>query len=166
MILYLCRHGAAVQGDGMADEERTLTEEGVEKMHRAAKGFARLEPDVRIILTSPLLRARETADILQEALGKAQGRQPKLALCPGLSPPGRLEATLTALRPLLHGAAPGGALLVGHEPYLSHWIGKLCFGRDGSLEMKKGAIAALEFGSDLHAARLLWLMPPAALRMI
>lgn len=164
MILYLCRHGIAEEAEGrLRDEERALTDEGVRKFRRGARGFASLEPNVTHILTSPLVRARQTADLLQEALARSQKAAPKLRGSNALKPPGKLEHLLQELRDMPEAE---GVVAVGHEPSLSVFLGLLCFGRDGMCEVKKGGIAAIELDEEVREGKLLWLMTGAQLRGI
>ena len=163
MILYLCRHAAAADATGaQPDEDRALTPEGSAKFRKAARGFCALDPAVTHILTSPLLRARQTAEILFDILAEAG----QLALDPivtdTLAPPGKLAGLLAKARGL---KAAGNIIAVGHEPTLSTWIGQLCFGQGGACELKKGAIAAVEL-TERSAGTLLWLMQPRQLRAL
>lgn len=157
-LLYLVRHAAAEDARaGMPDAQRALTDEGTRKFRRAAAGIVRLlqETPPGLILSSPLLRARQTAELLHEAFDKE-----KIKTQVQLS-----EALVDAegLGKLLKEVRGKPAMAVGHEPILSMWIGKLCFGEPGDVEMKKGALAALELKTGTHA-QLLYLLQPAILR--
>ena len=164
MILYLCRHGIAEDSrSGLADGQRALTAEGIKKFRRGAKGFAGLEPEVSHILTSPLLRAQQTAEILREALGKEQKNEPLLSESPALAPPGQRLALVDEIRAL---SGRQNIVVVGHEPYLSEWVGEWCFGREGNCQLKKGAVAALNLSANLQSATLLWLLEPGHLRAL
>src|SRR5437867_11807016 len=82
MELYFFRHGIAVDRDdpaAPADEDRPLTDDGQRKTRSAAKGLERLELGLDRILTSPWLRAVETADIAAEVLGMETEEMPELA---------------------------------------------------------------------------------------
>ena len=170
MILYLCRHGIAEEGGGkMRDEERALTGEGIRKFKKGARGFARhlveggegMERGEMVILTSPLVRARETAGILQEAMEKELGRSVQLRETPTLAPPGRLEGLLAELRELHE---MSGVVAVGHEPYLGAWIGELCFRGEGFCELKKGGMAAIELDERGRTGKLRWLVTGGMLK--
>ncbi len=163
MILYLCRHAAAEDAhDGLRDEDRPLTPEGITKFRKAAKGFCLLEPQVTHIITSPLLRARQTAEILFEILAQDGQVSTDPIITDVLGPPGKLDALLAKARTLKNS---GNVVAVGHEPILSTWIGQLCFGTHGACAMKKGAIAAIEL-SERNRGELLWLMQPRQLRAV
>jgi phosphohistidine phosphatase len=126
-------------------------------MSLEAKALTLLRPTFTIILTSPLVRARQTAEIVHDAF-------PTLDLVeePALSPGFALRAFDKLMR--RHTAHPG-LLLVGHEPDFSAVIGGL-IGK-GRVEMKKGAVAHLKawYRPDKHMWRgeLLWLATPALL---
>jgi phosphohistidine phosphatase len=158
MILYLCRHAIAedpIDGD---DFHRALTPEGIKKFRQSARGFLKLDPQVGHILTSPLVRARQTADLLAEALAEKKEKV-DITPCEPLGIPADLRQFLSELR-----KHKGNAVAVGHEPTLSEWIGELCFGAVGRCEMKKGAIAAIEIlGSE---GTLLWHLQPGQLRAL
>ncbi len=163
MKLYLVRHAIAANPDPQAwpdDSERPLTEKGIRRFRRAARGIPRLDGSVDVVISSPFRRARETAMILQVEAGWPASIY--LDELTGASP----SALLAALQP--HAAADAIAL-VGHEPQLSQLAGTL-IGREGlaQVEMKKGAVACIEvdtLGPEAHGT-LLWLLPPKALRAI
>ena len=159
MKLYLLRHGDA--GDGgdpkIKDAERTLTPKGVERTKQLAEALAEMAVSFDVVLSSPLVRARETAEVVARGL-KFAG---KVELTDSLIPFGSMEnlvRQLTMLRP-----TPKNVLLVGHEPYLSGFISLLCTGGPGlGLEMKKGALCRLETAVPIcgRCATLEWLLPP------
>jgi phosphohistidine phosphatase len=161
VTIYLCRHGIAEEAAGRtADEERELTGEGVKKFRKAAKGFLRLTgvDGISQVVSSPLARARQTAEIVAELLD-AKGRVLKVRQTETLAPDGNLSGFLKLVRGM-----KGGVVAVGHEPLLSQWIGKLCFGTMGRVRMGKGAIAAIELQPAGLKGELLWLMQPGELR--
>lgn len=159
MMLYLCRHGIA-EDAAPSDDARALTREGVKKFREAARGFVRLEPAVTHILTSSLVRARQTAEILADVLADARlSAEPRVSCA--LAPPGDLRMLLSEIRDL---AACRSVVAVGHEPTLSRWVGQLCFGATGSCEMKKGAIAGIELDAAMRHGHLMFLLQPAQLR--
>jgi phosphohistidine phosphatase len=159
MKLYLLRHGDA--GDPsdskVKDSERALTPKGIQRTKQLAEALAQMEISFDAVLSSPLVRARETAEIVARGL-KFGG---KLELTEALTPFGSMESLvhqLTMLRPV-----PKNILLVGHEPYLSGFISLLCTGGPGlGPEMKKGALCRLEVAtvSCGKCATLEWLLPP------
>ena len=135
--LYLLRHAEAA--DSVPDETRPLTPEGIRDMKAGAKALAQAAPDVQRILTSPLLRARQTAEIA----GKALGLKPELweSLRPGRKPVLPKEI----------------ALLVGHAPGLDQVAQELTGAR---IALRKGGACCLE--GDL----LDWLLTPRQLRLL
>jgi phosphohistidine phosphatase len=157
-LLYLVRHAAAQDArPGHSDADRALTPDGIRKFRRAARGIVRVVAPLppRVILTSPLVRARQTAELLVEAFAEAKLKI-ELRGLPALGPSGSLAKLLPAAR-------AQDTLAVGHEPLFSTWIGELCFGAPGELELKKGALAAVELLTG-QRGRLLYLLPPGVLR--
>jgi phosphohistidine phosphatase len=152
--LYLLRHGIAADSAPGGDAARPLTAEGIAKMELAARGMRKLGITLDLLLTSPLVRARETAAIV----GRELGIEPWIAdpLAPGCDA-GRLSMAIES--------APGAKtriMAVGHEPDLSQLIEALCGAR---AEMKKGGLARIALLSlEARYGALLWLLPPAVLR--
>src|ERR1700742_3999102 len=135
-MLYLCRHGVAEELRGrMKDKDRKLTKEGRRKCRKAAEGFVQLvgKKGVAQILASPLVRARETAEILAEVLGIKE-----IELLEALAPPGDLKRVVKEARRA--GGVERSVVVVGHEPLLGEWVGELCFGQHGHVKMKKGGM--------------------------
>src|SRR5262245_41926926 len=115
MNVYLMRHGTAVAADDPSvtvDNERPLTHKGIKRMRRAARGLRRLGIPFDGILTSPLLRARQTAEIVAAGLGLDAHLEEISVLAPE-STVQQLLLGLTRYRDRDH------LLLVGHEPLLS-----------------------------------------------
>lgn len=159
MKLYLLRHGdAGDAGDPkIKDSERALTPKGIQRTKQLAHALQQMEISFEVVLSSPLVRARETAEIVARGL-KFAGN---VELTDALTPFGSMENIvhqLTTLRPV-----PQSVLLVGHEPYLSGFVSLLCTGGPGlGLEMKKGALCRLEVATPAcgRCATLEWLLPP------
>ena len=150
MKLYLVRHGLAEERSPLvADEERPLTGKGKRRTREAFRGLARIARPERI-LSSPLVRAVETAEILARALGH-DGFREEGSLAPGGDP----HALLARL------AREGGesVALVGHEPDLS----ELAFLLAGRIELKKAGVALIEGEPRPGEGRLAWLLPPLLL---
>ncbi len=184
MRVYLIRHAIAFDRDRKRwpdDRERPLTPEGMEKFRRAAAGLERLVGEVGCVLTSPLIRARQTASILQSVAG-----WPRAVEAPELAPGGAVEQALALIGDR---AASDPELerlvLVGHEPYLTELLGASVTGSRGRVrcELKKGGAACLLFsaGRSGHARvarpgetrtgrlsppQLEWLITPRALRAL
>jgi len=166
MNLYLLRHGLAAEPDVQSfsnDADRPLTPKGKSKLWEIAEGMAALELAFDLILSSPYLRARQTAEIVAEAL-KARKR---LELSDTLAPAGSMKKLIALLKKLEPSA--GDVLLVGHEPYLSELIALLVAGQAGlSVVMKKGGLCKLSAAS-LHPGRcatLEWLLTPKQLALL
>jgi phosphohistidine phosphatase len=160
MNLYILRHGIAVEPGTRGyekDADRPLTPEGERKLRQIAEAMEALELSFDLILSSPYLRARQTAEIVAETL-KARKR---LELSDCLTPGGsskKLIDLLTRLQP-----SPDAVLLVGHEPYLSGLISLLVAGDTTSaVVMKKGGLCKLSTESLKHGrcAALEWLLTP------
>lgn len=158
--LYLIRHGLAGQlGDYASDDERPLTDEGKRKTKQVAKRLVELGIKVDLILTSPLVRAHQTADILKDVgLGKSLEVADYLAT-------GNIEDWLTWFEGW---RSPEKSLaLVGHEPTLSHWAELLISGSaNGNLMLKKAGVIGLTVPveeSPIGQSQLFWLTPPRLL---
>lgn len=172
MHLYLLRHGDAVDretGGYERDEDRPLTEKGRAEARRAAVALANLGIEVDLLLTSPLLRAFQTATLAAERLRPRRGPERSAALAPG----GRPEETLGALRSFEGGSAGSDALrrviLVGHMPDLGDLVGWLVWGRDDvTVALRTGGLCRVDLPERPSAGRgeLRWLLPPALLRRL
>lgn len=160
MQLVLMRHGIAVDRsdpDCPRDFDRPLTERGRERVRLAARGLAFLQVRPDAILTSPLLRARQTAEIAAEELGFDPRRVATTqALLPGANPGGifRETETIGCQRALCAGHLPNMDLI------LAHAIGR---GVPPFTSLKKAGAACLELHRG-YGANLLWYLPPKALR--
>jgi phosphohistidine phosphatase len=155
MELFLLRHGIATQRTFRDDSERPLTPEGIKKMRAIAKGMRRLGLEFDLILSSPYLRARQTAEIAAAEL-RAKKR---LKLSEHLAATGKPSALISELS-ASHRSCKS-VLLVGHEPYLSQLISALLSGKPHlAIEMKKGGLCKLTVESLRYGAcaRLEWLL--------
>jgi len=157
MDLYLLRHGIPVEtrdwkGD---DAHRPLSEDGVARMQRQAQALHRLGVELDVIVTSPLVRTVQTAEIVARELGKLSALIKDERLQPGMG--------LGQLQDILRDHASSGSLmLVGHDPDFTHAVCALAGG--ARLVMKKGGLARLELEStDSLDASLIWLAPPEML---
>lgn len=160
--LYIVRHGLAGEHGSYAnDNERPLTEEGKRKTAAIAKRLFELGIRVELILTSPLVRAYQTAELLHQA-----GIGPQMKETPHLAPGGELSVWLSWLSDWQR---QGGRRLaiVGHEPDLSEWAETLIWGKSlGRLVLKKGGAIGLNLpitGSPIGESELFWLTPPRLL---
>lgn len=149
MRLFFFRHGLAEPGtDRLPDHERALTAVGSERIERAVRVLKALDAVPAYLLTSPLVRARQTAEILAEGLGLTAQVRPELA--PGFG--------LPALEALVADLNDGDIMLVGHEPDLSVTIGALT---GGVVLMKKGGMARVDLvGYRPLRGALVWLLAP------
>lgn len=124
MNLVLIRHGKAEKPFGQADAERTLTSEGIELLR---EGFphlvSSLGPGPWVILSSPLIRARQTAALLNEAFIEAD-IYPQLEILPELA--GTHTERLIEALCTRDAEEKAGLILVGHQPWLSIWTADLC----------------------------------------
>ena len=146
MHLYFLRHGAADWPDwDQPEDERPLTKAGRKEMHVVGEFLAELKVRPDVILTSPLPRATQTADIAGEHL-KVRAREEKL-LAPGF----RVEDLTRLLRKYPQQVL----MLVGHEPDFTLVIGALT---GANLKLSKGGIALVDL--NLRKGKLLWLFPP------
>ena len=161
--LYLVRHGIAEPAElaGGSDEERRLTAKGAQRAREVARGLCSLGVTVDRIFTSPLPRARETAEILIEELDLARDCLTEMTLL-------RPESSPAEIAEWLGGLALNSISLVGHNPSLSNLISYLITGgRPGgpTFELKKCGIACLEL-PESETARLKWLAEPRLLRRL
>jgi phosphohistidine phosphatase len=164
-LLMLLRHGIAEEPNAdRRDAERRLTGEGKRKTREVAAGMAVLELPVEAVLTSPLVRARQTAEIVADVYGLDEAR---LEIVEALAPGHDADAVFRALRP--HQAA-AGVLLVGHEPDMGELTSTLLVGTPGlvGVRFKKAGLAAVSVASlpPLGAGVLELLAGPALLRRL
>jgi phosphohistidine phosphatase len=186
--LYLIRHAATFPGDPARwpdDGLRPLTPAGVEEFQEVATGLARLVGSVDAVLASPLVRTRQTAEILSAAAG-----WPRATEAPQLVPGRTAEQALTLARehelrargpvvarnrdprrdPQQHDPHDSGLVLVSHEPNLLELISLCIAGDDARVrcDIEKGGAACLLFPGAMGAgeARLEWLLTPRALRAL
>lgn len=165
MNLYLLRHGLAVEpgATGMNDAERPLTPKGIRKIRKEAEALREMEVSFDVVLSSPLLRARQTAEVVAETLELSKKLECTETLLPAASP-SKLVGYLNHLDP-----PPEEVLLVGHEPSLSDLISLFISGQHGAaVLMKKGGICKLAVEA-LHAGRcatLEWLLTPKQLALM
>lgn len=164
MTLYFLRHGIAADPSewGGPDSDRPLTKEGIQKMKKAAKGMRRLKMTFDWILTSPYRRAYETAEIVAEEFEAKE----KLKISKTLAVGGDPEALVRHLARDYR--TWESVMVVGHEPYLSHLIAKLCGSPAASIVMDKGSLAKLAADSLTYGtcATLEWLLTPKILKKL
>jgi phosphohistidine phosphatase len=160
--LYLVRHGEAEErGDAWPDDtKRPLTGDGMSRMRKAARGLARLGVGLDAILTSPLVRARQTAEIVAGEMAP----RPPLVNVDSLAPDGGYAAVIADLEKQ---ARKTRIALVGHEPDIGELAARL-IGSRHSIEFKKGAVCRIDV-DDLPPTgpgELRWLLTPKILRSL
>jgi phosphohistidine phosphatase len=160
MHLCLIRHGDAVS-DG-EDAQRALSPEGCKQIHELALALGALGMKPRAILSSPLLRARQTAAILQEALAPDIPVEP----CELLLPATPKEQIIHHLR---ERAAEETVFLVGHLPHLGELLTLLIWGQpEREVAISKAGACLIEFDGTprMGKGRLRWLLSNTITRII
>jgi phosphohistidine phosphatase len=167
MNLFILRHGIAVEPGTPGyenDADRPLIPKGERRLRSAAAAMKKLELSFDLILSSPFVRARQTAEIVASELKLKK----RVEFFDGLVPGGNPKALIHALNELK--PAPENILLVGHEPYLSQLISLLASGHAdaAAVEMKKGGLCKLEVGELRlgQCARLAWLLTPSQMELM
>jgi phosphohistidine phosphatase len=164
MKLFLLRHGIAVDedpGGQGSDRERPLSAKGIKRMRKAAQGIARIEDSFDRILTSPYVRAVQTAQIVAEILN-LRDRVEEVEELGIKSSAERVAAKLNDYREL------NSLLLVGHQPLLGQTASCLLTGSTAmNIEFKKGGLCRIEVDAlPAKSAALNLLLTPKQLRQI
>jgi phosphohistidine phosphatase len=157
-MIVLMRHGLAAERDGTTpDEERALTTEGNARTKRAAEGLALIVPKVSHIISSPLVRATQTALWLAKAYRQRVTPEIDEALSPG--------AGVEAVDALLDRVEGKRIILVGHEPDLTMYCSHIT-GLSGTeaLGLKKDGCYSIQV--DDGVARLEWILSARILRRL
>jgi phosphohistidine phosphatase len=148
MQLYFLRHGEADwPGWTKPDDERPLTDFGKKEVRQVAKFLNRLKVKADLIVTSPLPRALQTAEVAAEEL-KTKLRQDE-ALEPGFG--------ISKLRTVVKRHGSKVLMLVGHEPDFSSVISALT---GAFLKLSKAGVVLVDIDLETEKGRLLWLFPP------
>jgi phosphohistidine phosphatase len=158
--LYILRHGIAEpRQQGLADEDRQLTKKGREKLGRVLSRARAAKVSPKLILTSPLARALQTAEAAAKALGPELKVIASEALVPGAAP----EAVWDEVR---KHASKGPLMLVGHEPLLGETVSFLAGVEAGIVNLKKGALACMNIDPKRKRPEgaLEWLLTPKVCR--
>ncbi len=155
--LYLVRHGvAAERGDAWPDDSRRpLTEKGIERFREVAEGLRAIQVVIDVVLTSPLLRARQTAELLAAGLAPRPAVEITDALVPGTA--------LAALIDAVQRTGQRRVACVGHEPDLGQ-IAACLAGAKRPFEFRKGGVCRIDLESATGPGRLVWLATPRLLR--
>lgn len=160
MILYLMRHASAgtVRENPTLDAKRSLVKEGKEQCMLMARVVAALKAQVDVVVSSPLKRARQTAQLVATELGYDSKVEVSAAL--------GLDGTYADFQQMLAKYADReGILAVGHNPNIFQFLGRLITGNGGAaIRMRKGSIARIDMGH--HPPRLQWLLDPRAARAV
>jgi phosphohistidine phosphatase len=154
--IYVVRHGIAVPSEGeIPDALRPLTSKGRRRFRRTARTFARLGRKLDLILTSPLVRAVQTAEILVGAV-----KDVEVAVLEELDPKSGIERLLDAVARRANDLR--AVALVGHEPQLSGLVAVLAGLRANEVQLSKGAIVRLDLADALApgSADLRWTLNP------
>ncbi|HWO01952.1 MAG TPA: phosphohistidine phosphatase SixA [Blastocatellia bacterium] len=166
MELYLIRHGLAQQlglKNDFTDEKRTLTSEGRDRMREVARGLRKLGVQLDLLLTSPLVRATETAEIVADALGISKK---EIVQTDNLAPGASVDQLFAEIKSHTGVESVG---LVGHQPDLGEMLAKIVQANNkSSIDLKKGSaccINVVETVPSLHG-QLVWLMTPKQLRLL
>jgi phosphohistidine phosphatase len=160
--LYLIRHGiAAERGEEWPDDsKRPLTSQGIAKLKKEARGLVALDVSFEQIVSSPLVRTRQTADVIADALKN----KPPISTSDALAPAGTPAAVIEEIAKHVRKAR---VALVGHEPNLGELAAQLIRSRT-PLEFKKGGICRIDFDvlPPKGAGALRWFLTPRMLRKL
>lgn len=160
--LYLIRHAvAAERGEEWPDDsKRPLTDDGIAKMRLAARGLVRLDVTFDVVLTSPYIRTRQTAEIVAASFDQ----RPPIAAIESLTPNGSFQGLLADLD---RQSRRGRMALVGHEPDLGQIAARLA-GLRQPLEFRKGAVCRIDVKTipPAGAGALRWFMTAKMLGLI
>ncbi len=162
MILYLTRHAEAAKVGGTItrDADRPLTDHGRDDARLMGAALSRLDPNIAAIITSPLVRAVQTGEIISQAVAGRPAVQTSNAIVPGFRPKRLLEEII----PL---GAGKSLVAVGHQPDLSAFIAYLVADQSpAAVAMAPCAVAKLSIADDdpSSGAQLLWLLTPEVVR--
>jgi phosphohistidine phosphatase len=160
MILYLMRHANAgvYRGNPLLDVKRSLVKEGKEQCMLMARVLSALKVQIDVIVSSPLKRSLQTAQLV----GTELGYDAKVEISPALAPTASyndFQALMTSY------ASREGVLAVGHNPNVFQFLGRMITGNGGaSIRVRKGSIARIDM--DCHPPRMQWLIDPRLARLI
>ena len=161
--VYLIRHGLAAErsDDYPDDSKRPLTSQGITKLRQEAQALDDLGVSFDLILTSPLVRTRQTADTFAETMKS----KPTVTPIDALAPAGTPAAVIQELGK--HARSKRSVALVGHEPDIGELAARLIAARN-PLPFKKGAICRIDFEvlPPKGSGHLIWFLPPKVLRKL
>ena len=163
MELYLMRHGIAVaKEDASEDFGRPLTDKGASRVRSAAKGIRRQGIEFDALISSPLVRARQTAEIVAGLMHQKGGVEELPSLAPDI-PVEKLVADLARFENC------DSVLLVGHEPLLSNAVAHLTTGKGAlRIDLKKAGLCRIDIDTPLRpgTGTLRWLLAAKQLRLL
>jgi phosphohistidine phosphatase len=158
--LYLVRHGIAEErGKAWPDDsQRPLTSRGVKQLRKIASGLDDLGVTFDLVLTSPLVRARQTADVLHRGLAKGAPLEETTRLAPGGRPADVIEL-------LKKYRKADRVALVGHEPDMGQ-LAAFLIGARAPIVFKKGGVCRIDFTKlpPTPPGQLIWFALPGMLR--
>jgi phosphohistidine phosphatase len=160
--LYLVRHAIAEErGDAWPDDaKRPLSADGMTRMRKSMRGLAKLDLAIDVILTSPLVRTRQTAEIVAAALDP----KPAIVAVDSLAPGGAQTAIFSDLEKQSRKTRLG---IVGHEPGIGELAARL-IGSRHAIEFKKGAVCRIDVDElpPSGPGELRWFLTPRFLRAL
>ena len=163
MELYILRHAIAVKRGSKEypNDDRPLTNDGIQKMKSAAGGIRNIVGDVNVILTSPLIRARDTAKIVAKALKYKR----EILTCEELLPGKPIAGLMTYLAKFKTNAK---VVLIGHEPDLGLAASAFLGCDQPVIQFKKGGLCRIDVPAIplKEPGTLIWHLTPNHLRMI
>jgi phosphohistidine phosphatase len=161
--LYIIRHAIAEErGEAWPDDtKRPLTEQGISRMRKNARGLARLGVSIDVVLTSPLVRARQTAEIVASAFAP----KPQLVTIESLAPGASYAALMADVEK--NAKKSSRIALVGHEPGVGELAARL-IGTRHPIEFKKGAVCRIDVDTipPDGPGHLQWFVTPRIVRAI
>ncbi|HEY1584834.1 MAG TPA: phosphohistidine phosphatase SixA [Polyangia bacterium] len=155
MDLYLIRHAHAVDGDSMRDDDRPLSKDGRKQALDVGGALAKQKVRFARIVTSPLVRAVETAELVAVTVGFDGG----LDVHDAMRPDGSWKHLVREVLEQHDDAAP--LALVGHEPTIGHFLSKLLHQK--GLSMGKGAVVRLDWHDAEAPGTVVWTLSPKRL---
>ena len=160
MNLYLMRHANAglSRENPLLDDKRSLVKEGKEQCILMARTLNALKIQIDVIVSSPLKRCLQTAQLV----GTEMGYEAKVQISPALAP----DADYADFQEMLARYSEfDGVLVVGHNPNVFNFLGRLITGNGGAaVRMRKGSVARIDL--DRHPPLLQWLIDPRSARAI
>jgi phosphohistidine phosphatase len=161
MKLLIVRHGIAMERDAYLanDDVRPLSLDGIRKMKKNARGLASIVETPTFLATSPLTRAKQTAEILQ-----GEWSDIHILDCDALRPDTKPQPLATWINDRLESGMEF-VVITGHEPHLSQVIQWMT---GGMVELKKGGACLIDFDDRIarHRGRIQWLATPRFLRSL